>query len=120
MTEPLSTGLGGDMFVLFWDASSQQVRSLNGSGRSGANCTLKKIREDLGIPNDTVGEIPKDSVHAVTVPGAPAGWVDTVSEFGSGKVTLEGILRPAIQLAEEGFPVSEITAEEVLLSIGPG
>jgi gamma-glutamyltranspeptidase/glutathione hydrolase len=46
----------------------------------------------------------------VTVPGAAAGWVDTVEKFGSGNLTLEQILTPAIELAEEGFPVSEFSA----------
>ncbi|KAL7796106.1 gamma-glutamyltranspeptidase [Trichoderma ceciliae] len=109
MTEPCSTGIGGDMFILYWDASKQQVFAMNGSGRSGANCTLEKIRTDLNIEAGTVGEIPMASVHAVTVPGAPAGWVDTVKRFGSGSVNLSQILNPAIQLGEKGFPVSEVT-----------
>ena len=50
------------------------------------------------------------SVHAVTVPGAAAGWVDTVEKFGSGKLSLEQILTPAIELGEEGFPVSELAS----------
>ena len=49
------------------------------------------------------------SAHAVTVPGAAAGWVDTVEKLGSGKVSLEQVLTPAIELAENGFPVSEIS-----------
>lgn len=46
--------------------------------------------------------------NRVTVPGAPAGFVDTVSHFGSGKVSLSEILDPAIRLAEGGFPVAEL------------
>lgn len=46
--------------------------------------------------------LPSDSVHAVTVPGAAAAWVDTVKEFGSGKLDLATILLPAIDLAENG------------------
>ena len=49
-------------------------------------------------------------MHSVTVPGAPAHWADVVERFGSGKVTLEEVLTPAIELAEEGFPVSELSA----------
>ncbi|KAJ2614300.1 hypothetical protein H4S08_001778 [Coemansia sp. RSA 1365] len=55
-------------------------------------------------------EIPPHSVHAVTVPGAAAGWIDAVETFGSGKLALVDILKPAIELAEEGFPVSELTS----------
>ncbi|KAI6880083.1 gamma-glutamyltranspeptidase, partial [Hortaea werneckii] len=107
MTEPGSTGIGGDMFCLFYDAATKQVRSLNGSGRSGKNCTLQNVRRSLGVKEGEQGKIPLDSVHAVSVPGAAAGWVDTVERFGSGKVSMAEILAPAVELGERGFPVSE-------------
>ncbi|KAK4503978.1 hypothetical protein PRZ48_004893 [Zasmidium cellare] len=108
MTEPGSTGIGGDMFCLFYEAKTKKVHALNGSGRSGGKCTLETIRKSLGLKGGEVGSIPMDSVHAVSVPGAAAGWVDTVEKFGSGKVTLEEVLDPAARLGEEGFPVSEV------------
>lgn len=46
--------------------------------------------------------LPNDSIHAITVPGAAAAWVDTVKQFGSGKVDLTTVLSPAIDLAENG------------------
>lgn len=110
MTEPCSTGIGGDMFCLYYDASTGKVSALNGSGRAGGKCTLETVRKSLEIPEGTVGKISMNSVHAVTVPGAAAGWVDTVERFGSGKLTMEQILAPAIELGEKGFPVSEMTA----------
>ncbi|KAF2099450.1 gamma-glutamyltranspeptidase [Rhizodiscina lignyota] len=110
MTEPGSTGIGGDMFCLFYEAKTNKVHALNGSGRSGANVTLDQVRKDLKIPEGTVGAIPMTSVHAVSVPGAAAGWVDTVEKFGSGKLTMEEVLAPAIELGEKGFPVSELSA----------
>ncbi|PHH76174.1 hypothetical protein CDD82_4114 [Ophiocordyceps australis] len=120
VTEPCSTGIGGDMFMLFWDAAAGQVRALNGSGHSASACDLATVRRELGLSPDedenagdfsgTASAIPVDSVHAITVPGAAAGWVDAVERFGSGAVDLETILTPAIQLAERGFPVSELTA----------
>ncbi|KAL2018349.1 hypothetical protein VTK56DRAFT_952 [Thermocarpiscus australiensis] len=110
MTEPCSTGIGGDMFCLYYDAATRSVSALNGSGRSGAKCTLATIRKSLSLPDGVVGEIPMNSVHAVTVPGAAAGWVDTVERFGSGKLSLEQILAPSIELGEKGFPVSEDVA----------
>lgn len=113
MTEPCSTGIGGDMFLLYWDAASRQVHALNGSGRSGARCDLTTIRKDLGLRDGESGKIPMSSVHAVTVPGAAAGWVDTVDRFGSGKLAMKRILDPAIMLGERGFPVSELTAHSV-------
>ncbi|KAE8379659.1 nucleophile aminohydrolase [Aspergillus bertholletiae] len=110
ITEPSSTGIGGDMFCLFYDAKTKKVHSLNGSGRYPANATLEKIRSDLNVGPDDAGTIPMKSVHAVTTPGAAAGWVDTVEKFGSGKLSLEQILLPAIELGENGFPVSELAA----------
>jgi gamma-glutamyltranspeptidase/glutathione hydrolase len=107
MTEPCSTGIGGDMFCLFFDAKTKKISALNGSGRSGGKCSLKTIRKSLGIPDGQPGSIPMDSVHAVSVPGAAAGWCDSVARFGSGKVSMEQILAPAIELGEKGFPVSE-------------
>lgn len=110
MTEPCSTGIGGDMFCLYYDAKTKKVSAMNGSGRAGGKCTLETVRKSLGIQEGKKGAIPMTSVHSVTVPGAPAGWVDTVERFGSGKVTLEQILDPAARLGEEGFPVSELCA----------
>ncbi len=98
------------MFCLFYEAKTKKVHSLNGSGRSGKDCTLEAIRKSLGLKEGERGSIPFDSPHAVTVPGAAAGWVDTIDRFGSGKLSMEEILAPAIELGEEGFPVSELMA----------
>lgn len=113
MTEPSSTGIGGDMFCLYFDAATKKVHSLNGSGRSPRDTTLETVRKDLGLRKGQRGAIPLLSPLAVTVPGAPAGWVDTVEKFGSGKLTMEQILMPAIELGEKGFPVSEQAAHMV-------
>ncbi len=110
VTEPSQTGIGGDMFCLFYDAKTKKVSALNGSGRSGGGVTLEQIRADLKVGENQFGEIPQNHVHAVSVPGAAAGWVDCVQRFGSGKVSMEDVLAPAIELAEKGFPVSEISA----------
>jgi len=69
--------------------------------------------EDAPYDDHTRGEvlrIPMNHVHAVTVPGAAAGWVDVVEKFGSGKLGLGEVLSDAVRLAEEGFPVSELSA----------
>lgn len=108
MTEPGSTGIGGDMFCLFYEAKTKKVHALNGSGRAAKDGSLDRLRKDLGLRKGEQGKIPMDSVHAVTVPGAAAGWVDTVERFGSGKLKMEEILAPAIELGEQGFPVSEL------------
>jgi gamma-glutamyltranspeptidase/glutathione hydrolase len=87
------------MFCLFYDAKTKKVSAMNGSGRSSASVTLEKIRKDLDIADGENGQIPMDSVYAATVPGAAAGWVDCVERFGSGKVSMDDILAPAIDLA---------------------
>ncbi|OLN93048.1 putative gamma-glutamyltransferase YwrD [Colletotrichum chlorophyti] len=110
ITEPCSTGIGGDMFILFYDAATGKVSAMNGSGRSAKNATLDTIRKDLGVKDGETGKIPMKSVHAVTVPGAAAGWIDTIERFGSGNVSVDKILSPAIELGEKGFPVSELTS----------
>jgi len=101
------------MFCLFYDAKTKKVSSLNGSGRAPAQNTLDTIRKDLGVKNGESGKIPMSSVHAVTVPGAAAGWVDCIERFGSGKLSMQEILAPAIKLGEDGFPVHEIASLSV-------
>lgn len=106
VTEPCNTGIGGDAFCLFYDAEKRTVRAFNGSGRAPQAMTLDVLRSK-GV--DGV-EIPGNSIHSVTVPGAAAAWIDTVEKLGSGKLTMQDILAPAIRLAEQGYPVHESTA----------
>lgn len=106
VTEPSCTGIGGDLFCLYWDAKSKQVRAINASGRAPAALDLKHLRKQ-GINGRT---IPLTDMNSVTVPGAASGWVKTIEEFGSGKLTLSEILAPAIRMAEEGVPTCELHA----------
>ncbi len=119
ITEPTSTGLGGDCFALFYDAQSGQVSALNGSGRAPAVLTLERLQQD------GFGEgLPPFHPYTITVPGACAGWCDLIERHGS--LPLKTILAPAIRLAEGGFPVAPLTAHgwqrgvEVQLSKAPG
>ncbi|KAI0217560.1 hypothetical protein L0F63_000377 [Massospora cicadina] len=126
ITEPGSAGIGGDAFCLFYSARDKTVRALNGSGRYVMAIRLFKLRSPRAITLETVlaslprgaQNIPHTSAHAVTVPGACAAMVDTVQKFGSGKLGLKDIYARAIQLAEEGCPISEITAHQVLNRVG--
>jgi len=103
--EPCSTGLGGDMFALHYDANTRKVKSINGSGRCPSNLNIDVVKNFHKSQLDfTMG------IHSVTVPGAAQGWEDTINKFGSGKLSLLEILEPAIKLADEGFPVSTLTA----------
>ena len=110
VTEPAQTGIGGDMFCLFYNAKTKQISALNGSGRSGEKVTLEQIRDDLKVEENGIDEIPMNHAHAVTVPGTAAGWIDCLHQFGTGEISLEDVLGPAIELAEKGFPVSELSA----------
>ncbi len=103
VTEPMSTGLGGDCFALFYEGDSGKISALNGSGRAPAHLNLDLLRRQ-GFEK----ELPPYHAHTVTVPGACAGWCDLVERHGT--LPMERILSPAIRLAEEGFPVAPITA----------
>jgi gamma-glutamyltranspeptidase/glutathione hydrolase len=103
VTEPTSTGIGGDCFALFYAASTRQVAALNGSGRAPAALSLERLRRE-GFS----GELPPFHAYTVTVPGACAGWCDLVQHFG--RLEMEAVLTPAIRLAEQGFPVTPTTA----------
>lgn len=110
LVDPSMTGIGGDAFCLFYEAKSKKVHALNGSGRSPAGATLEDICRDLNISDRIYGAIPNTSILSVTVPGAAAAWLDIIEEFGSSKMGASQVLAPAIQMAEEGVPVSEISS----------
>ncbi|KAI5898414.1 gamma-glutamyltranspeptidase [Schizophyllum commune H4-8] len=106
VTEPSCCGIGGDAFCLFYDAKTKKVKALNGSGRSPEKLSIDYLRQ-RGV---TSKKIHVTDINAVTVPGAAAAWVDTVEQLGSGKLSVADVLAPAIRLAEEGVPVSEVHA----------
>ena len=102
VTEPSSTGIGGDMFALYFDGSTRQVTAINGSGCAPTSLTLELLQKKGLI------ELPPYHPFTVTVPGACAGWCDLIKQHGS--LDLTNILNPAIRLAEEGFPVAPVTS----------
>jgi len=105
VTEPTSTGLGGDCFALYFEATSGRVSSLNGSGRAPAGLTLERLALD-GVS----GRIPAFHAHTITVPGTVSGWTDLLARHGS--LSLADTLERAIELADEGFPVAPWTAHD--------
>ncbi|KAJ0398835.1 hypothetical protein P43SY_004966 [Pythium insidiosum] len=103
VTEPCSTGIGGDCFLLFYDASTREVQGINGSGRSPASLTMERARADFAaeaVDGALPPFVPRAHGHSVTVPGAVAGWVDALNKWGS--MRLADVLAPAIELARDG------------------
>ena len=97
VVHPFVCGLGGDVFMLNYDASSGKLYGLNGSGRSARSATMDRYH-DLGYTS-----MPTFGIHSVTVPGCVSGWGEASARFG--RLGLAASLAPAISYAEEGFAV---------------
>ncbi len=102
LVEPTGNGIGGDLFAIVWEAESRKLYGLNASGRSPYSLTLEWFQQQ-GLES-----IPSHGPLPVTVPGAVDGWFELHERFG--KLPMQQVLAPAIQYAQEGFPVSELIA----------
>jgi gamma-glutamyltranspeptidase/glutathione hydrolase len=102
LVEPTGCGVGGDLFAIVWDAESESLYGLNASGRSPKSLDLEYFRTQGLEKIPAYGPIP------VSVPGAVDGWFELHKAFGSK--AMEDILGPAIDYAENGFPVTELIA----------
>jgi gamma-glutamyltranspeptidase/glutathione hydrolase len=102
VTEPTSTGIGGDVFVLYYEQKTKNVFALNGSGRASYSLSLQKLE------NEGFQELPPYHPYTITVPGACDAWFTLNEKFGN--LPMSNILSPAIDLATNGFPVSPITS----------
>jgi gamma-glutamyltranspeptidase/glutathione hydrolase len=101
--EPMSTGIGGDMFALIWMNKDKKVAALNGSGHSAAGANAEDVK------NKGYNEIPRegeDAGFSVSVPGTVDGWAMALEQYG--RMTLAEVLQPAIDYATGGFGVSDI------------
>jgi len=103
VTEPMMTGIGGDAFMLVHWSKTGELKGLNASGRAPRALSLDYFAKK-GITT-----IPFEGMESVTVPGAFDGWVTLLEKYGTMK--LADVLEPAIEYAENGFPVMEKTAE---------
>ncbi|OFW13499.1 MAG: gamma-glutamyltransferase [Acidobacteria bacterium RIFCSPLOWO2_02_FULL_67_21] len=101
---PMMNGVGGDLFAIVYDAGTDSVRGINASGWAPSALTVDRLKAS------GCDAMPQTGIHAVTIPGAVAGWGLLHERFG--RLSLAQNLEAAIHLAEEGFPVSELTAEE--------
>ena len=102
VVEPYSTGIGGDCFLLYHEAASDQLHALNGSGRAPAAASIDALRARGHA------QMPEQGIHSVTVPGAIDAWDQASRRFG--KLEFAALLEPAIDFAEQGYPVSPVIA----------
>lgn len=102
VVEPMSCGLGGDLFAIVWDAKSGKLHGLNASGRSPYALSRQVLAEKK------LDAIPTYGPLSWSVPGCASGWDELNRKFGAKP--LGDCLAPAIATAEEGFPVSEVIA----------
>jgi gamma-glutamyltranspeptidase/glutathione hydrolase len=100
--EPVSCGIGGDLFALVWDAKTGRLHGLNASGRAPRALTPDKV------PAEADGTIPSRSPYSWTVPGAVDGWFELHGKFG--RLPLADVLAPTITAAREGEPVPQVIA----------
>ena len=104
LMEPTGNGIGGDLFAIVWDPKSEQLYGLNASGRSPMGLSYEELTKAL----DGAEQIPSYDALAVSVPGAVDGWFELHDRFG--KLPMRKVLAPAIDYAENGFPVSPVIA----------
>jgi len=102
VVEPMSCGIGGDLFVIYWDAKTQKLYGLNASGRSPYKLTRQVFAEKK------LEQIPETGLLNWSVPGCVSGWETLRARFGTRP--LAELLGPAIVAAEEGCPVPEVIA----------
>ena len=106
LMEPVSSGVGGDLFAIVWDAKSHHLYGLNASGRAPLGLSYEQMKAELAKLNRTT--IPSYGLLPVSVPGAVDGWAELHAKFG--RLPLSQVLAPAIRYAQEGFPLSELIA----------
>jgi gamma-glutamyltranspeptidase/glutathione hydrolase len=100
LMEPTGCGIGGDLFAIVWDAASEKLYGLNGSGRSPASLNLEYFKQN------NIDKIPPYGPLPVSVPGCVDAWFELHAKFGI--LPMDKILTPAIKYARQGFPVSEV------------
>lgn len=102
VVEPSHSSIGGEVFMLLYPQEEGKVVAINGGGTAPKARTI-----DYMIEN--VGAIPSTGIHSTVLPGAFSAWVQTLQLYGT--MSLADVFAPAIKLAEEGFPLSDLMAE---------
>ena len=102
LMEPTGNGIGGDLFAIIWIEKEKKLYGLNASGRSPSDLDLDFFKTNNYSSIPAYGPLP------VSVPGCVDGWFELNERFGSMKMS--DILKPAIDYAENGFPVTELVS----------
>src|SRR5215213_6569210 len=97
-TRPHMNGPGGDVFMIYYEAKTKKVYTLNGAGRAGSKAT------PAFFASRSLKDVPTSGILSVSVPGAPQAWADALQRFGT--IPLSKALEPGIRYAEQGFPVT--------------
>ena len=100
VTEPMMNGMGGDLFVLYWQAKKRKLYGLNASGWAPKALTIRHLSRK------GYQAMPQKGIDSVTVPGVVDGWSSLHRRFG--QLRLKELLQPAIFYAENGYPVPEV------------
>ncbi len=108
LCEPHMCGMGGDLYAIVWNAEDSQLYGLNASGRSPATLDFDTLQQRLQDEGYT--SIPMQGLLSVSVPGAVDGWFELHKRFGS--LSMEALLEPVIDAAENGFKVTPVIAGE--------
>lgn len=122
VTEPMMCGIGGDVFVLYWEAKTGKLWGLNGSGWAPIEMTPEFIdrQRDKEDDDEARESMPSRGILSATVPGAVRGWEAAHAKFG--KLPWRDLFQASIRHADEGFPVTEIVAaswEGDILDVDP-
>jgi gamma-glutamyltranspeptidase/glutathione hydrolase len=100
VVEPHSAGIGGDVFVMAWLAAEKRLIALNGSGRAPGLATAAELAR-----RGHVASMPSYGIDSAVAPGAVDAWDVLLKRCGT--MSMGSVLQPAVELAEQGFPVSE-------------
>jgi gamma-glutamyltranspeptidase/glutathione hydrolase len=100
LVEPMMNGIGGDLFVIYYEAKTGKLYGYNGSGAAPKGMSIAALKAK------GFGTMPSKGIHAATVPGAVEGWDQLHRRFG--KLPWRELFQPAIYYSREGFPVTEI------------
>lgn len=106
LMEPVSNGIGGDLFAIVYSAKEKKLYGINGSGRSPLGLSYEAMKSELAKLN--LETIPPRGMLPISVPGCVDAWAELHKKFG--KLKLNDDLAPAIRYAEEGFPVTDLIA----------